>query len=249
MSNITDVTQIPGFNQTQYNELIQQANSYRVDVSLVTSTILNAVNNGKSFEEALSLAHTELPRLAPPNAAAMAQLASWPALPAPGAVIMALITEVTADQRQQNKELMWAQTEAVVKSMHDQADKMRNMAVAQLVLGLASAVTTVAGGVAQAAVAAGGGPDASAMLQSTKGQGIGTAVGGGAKALDSVGQFIGSMYQAEFKEMEADQEKMRAMRDSLKDLNDGLKELIQKSLSSAENIQQSKNQATTRILA
>jgi hypothetical protein len=250
MSNITDVTQIPGFNKQQYDALIRQAKSQKVDVGLVTASLLEAVNSGKNFDEAMQQVTAGLPKLVPPNVALMDNLANWPAMPAPGAIIMALITEVAADQRQQNRELMWAQTEAVVDSMKDQADKMRAMAVTQMVIGLAAAATTMAAGIAQAKVASAksSGPGAS-MIQSAKAQGVGQAVGGGAGALNSVNQFVGSMFQAEFKEMEADQERMRATRDSIKDLNDGLKELIQKSLASAESIQQGKNQATTRILA
>ena len=159
---------------------------------------------------------------------------------------MSLITEISAQQREQNKQLMWAQTEAVVDSMKDQADKMRTMAGIQLALGIVSATINVAAGIAQAKVASGAGDG---MVQAAKAQGVGKAVGGGAEIFGSINQFVGSMYQADFKEMEADQERMRTMRETMKDLNDGLKELIQKSLSSQENIQQSKNQATTRILA
>ena len=246
MSNITDVRQIPGFNQQQYDALIQNAKTWSVDTRLVDSALLNAVNSGNNFDDALKLVTTELPKLAPPSAHLMVNLSNWPAMPAPGAVIMAMITEFSAEQRKQNKELMWAQTEAVAASMTEQADKMRTMAAVQLTIGIASAATTVAGGIAQAKVAAAPG---NAMVQSTKAQGVGTAIGGGAKGLDAASQFVGSMYQAGFKEMEADQEKMRALRDTIKDLNDGMKELIQKSLSSAENIQQGKNQAMSRILA
>ncbi len=251
MSTITDVRQIPGFDQQQYEALIRQAESQKVDISLVESSLLQAVNSGKSFDQAVSLVGKNLPKLAEPDLSLMVKLANWPALPAPGAVIMALITEVSAEQRQRNRELAWAQTEAVVDSMKNQADEMRKMAATQLVLGLASAATTIAGGVAQAKIAGGGKGmgDGAAMLQSAKAQGAGTAISGGAKIFDSASQFAGSMFQAQIKEMEADQERMRATRDSIKDLNDGLKELIQKSLSSAESIQQGKNQATTRILA
>lgn len=250
-NTITDVRQIPDFNQQRYDALIQQAKSRSVDAGLVTASLLEAVNSGKSFDDALKMVTSEYPQLVPPNAALMANLANWPAMPAPGAVVLALITEISAEQRQRNRELTWAQTEAVVKSMKDQADEMRNMAVTQFVMGLASAATTVAGGIAQARVASGGAGlgNGASILLSAKAQGVGTAVGGGAKALDAANQFVGSMFQAKFKEMEADQERMRATRDSLKDLNDGLKELIQKSLSSAESIQQGRNQATTRILA
>ena len=251
MSTITDVKQIPGFNQQQYDTLIAQAKSQKVDVSLVTASLLDAVNNGKDFSSAMQQVSSDLPKLAKPDASLLVQLSNWPAMPAPGALVMALITELSAEQRQQNRELSWAQTDAIVDSMKDQADEMRKMATAQLVLGMAGAVTTIAGGVAQSSMAASGMgmADSNKMLQSTKAQGVGTAIGGGAGLFSAGSQFVGSMYQASFKEMEADQERMRALRDSLKDLNDSLKELIQKTLSSTESIQQGKNQATTRILA
>ena len=251
MSTITDVKQIPGFNQQQYDSLIAQARSQKVDISLVDASLLDAVNNGKDFSAAMQTVKTDLPTLVKPDASLSSLLSNWPGMPAPGALVMALITEISADQRQQNRELSWAQTEAIVDSMQEQAKEMRNMAIAQLVLGMAAAATTVAGGIAQSSMAASGlkMDAADKALQSSKAQGVGTAVGGGASFLSAGSQFAGSMYQASFKEMEADQERMRALRDSLKDLNEGLKELIQKTLSSTESMQQSKNQATTRILA
>ena len=244
--SITDITQAPGFNQQQYNQLVESAKTQNVATAMVDSKLLDAINAGKSFDEALTMVSSDLPRLSKPNAQAFEQLKGWVALPAPGALVMSLITEISAQQREQNKQLMWAQTEAVVASMKDQADKMRTMAGIQLALGIASAAVNVAAGVAQAKVAGGAGEG---MVQAAKAQGVGKAVGGGAEALGAVNQFVGSMYQAEFKEMEADQEKLRSMSDTMRELNDGLKELIQKSLSSQESIQQSKNQATTRILA
>ena len=67
------------------------------------------------------------------------------------------------------------------------------------------------------------------------GQGVGGIVG-------SVGDFIGAQYDAAMKEMEADQERMRASRDALKSINDSLSELIQKSISTQDAIQQNMNQ-------
>ena len=244
--SITDITQAPGFNQQQYNQLLESARSLRVDVSMVDSKLLAEVNNGKSFDEALKLLSSDLPKLASPNAYAFDQLKGWIGAPAPGALVMALVTELSAQQREQNREMMWAETEAIAKSMKDQAKEMRTMAGIQLAMGLTSAAINIASGVAQAKIASGPG---NGMLLAAKAQGVGKAIGGGAEVFGSINQFVGSMYQAKFKEMEADQEKMRTFRESLKDFNDGLKELIQKSLSSQESIPQGKNQATTRILA
>lgn len=241
MTAITDVTQIPDYTQTEYNQCVEQAKTGQVDISLVDAALLQAVNSGKSFSEALSIVQSDLPKPAKPDLSLMVKLGNWTSLPAPGAVIMALITEISADQRQQNKEIMFAQTEAVVQSMMDEADKMREMALVQLVLGIVSAAVTIGGGIHQAKAAVTGDPTAA--------QAKGTAWGGCASIFNAASQFVGTQYQATFKELQADQEKMRAMRDSLKDINDGLKELIQRSLSSADSTQQSKNQAMTRILA
>ena len=73
------------------------------------------------------------------------------------------------------------------------------------------------------------------------GQGVSGIVG-------SVGDFIGAQYDAAMKEMEADQERMRASRDALKSINDSLSELIQKSISTQDAIQQNMNQTRSRIL-
>ena len=58
----------------------------------------------------------------------------------------------------------------------------------------------------------------------------------------------GAQYAAAMKEMEADQERMRASRDALKSINDSLSELIQKSISTQDAIQQNMNQTRSRIL-
>ena len=66
--------------------------------------------------------------------------------------------------------------------------------------------------------------------------------------VSSIGQFVGAQYDAAMKEMEADQERMRASRDALKSINDSLSELIQKSISTQDAIQQNMNQTRSRIL-
>lgn len=255
MSTITDVKQIPLFTEHKdaYEALVKQAQSQKVDVSLVDAALLQAVNNGKTLEQALTLVQSNVPKLPAPDLSLKLQLANWSALPAPGAVIMALITEVSAEQRQQNRELAWEQTEAVVQSMKDQAEKMRSMARTQFGLALTSATLTVVSGLVQSAISLAGVSSCSttneAQTIGALASGVGAGISGVGKMMDAGSQYEGSMYQAKAKEMEADQERMRAMRDSLKDLNDGLKDLIQKSLASAESIQQGRNQATTRILA
>jgi hypothetical protein len=246
---ITNVTQASGFNQAQYDALIQKASAQKVDPKLVDAQLLAALNAGSNFTDAVNSTQSGLPRLAQPNAQAVSQLANWTALPSPGALVMNIISKQAAEQRQQNKETQWAQTEAIAQSMQDEAGKMREMATKQLVLSMIGAAVTVAGGLAQAEMANfSGAADAQATLQNTQATGVGQAVGGAGGLFSAISQYVGTMGQAEFKEMEADQERMRALRDSLKSLDDSLTELIQKSLSSADAIQQSMNQARAKIL-
>lgn len=66
--------------------------------------------------------------------------------------------------------------------------------------------------------------------------------------LGSVGQFIGSMYDAKLKEQEGNVERIRATQQQLESLDEALKALIQKAISSQDAIQQNMNQTRTRIL-
>lgn len=231
MSIYTDVTKVPGYNATQYEALVNNAETQGVDRARIDALLLSAVNDGKDFSQAVEQVISQIPNLKSPRNASLKFLGEWTGVPAPGTVIMALITEISAKNRQQNKELMWAQTEALVASINDQADTMKSMAWHQLAIGLVAAGTGIVGG------AMGGGMTMGGAIMQGVTQGVGSAR-----------DFAGTMFQASMKSMEADQERMRATRDSLKDLNDGLKDLIQKSLSSADNIQQGRNQAMGRIL-
>lgn len=231
MSIYTDVTKIPGYNQTQYDTLVNKARSEGVDKARIDQLLLDAVNEGKNFTEAIQQVTSQIPTLKKAASIPPAFLGEWTALPAPGTVIMAMVTEIAAKNRQQNKELMWAQTEAIASSMEEQADTMKTMAWTQFTISCFAAVGGIIGG------AAGGNMT-----------GAGLVFGSISQAVNSGSQFAGTLFQAEIKEMDADQERMRAMRDSLKDLNDGLKDLIQKSLSGADSIQQGRNQAMGRIL-
>jgi hypothetical protein len=278
MSGISTISQAQGFNQQLYDNLIQQARAENVDTGSVNTMLLNAVNSGKSFDQALALVQSDLPNLPTPTGAAFALLKDWPALPSPGALIMSVTTQYAAEQRQRNQELMWKETEAIAQSMKDQAREMRNAAVTQLVLGCVSGAVQIGMGVMQmgmgaaaaknataaankAAEAAGGagtpaGSKAfseaftSAMMTANMNIGAAGQIGGGfGRMIDAGGQYVGTQMQARVKEMEAGQETMRAMRDAIKNLDESLRELIRKSLAAQNDLQTSTNQARPRILA
>jgi len=274
MSGISTITQAPGFDQQRYDTLIEQAQAQKVDAGVVDSLLLSAVQGGKSFDQALALVGSDLPKLATPMGAASALLKDWPALPSPGALIMSATTEFAAEQRRQNQELMWQETEAITQSMKDQAKEMRKAAVTQLVLGVVSGAVQIGVGIAQIGMSAAAAKNASAAAEKaaktadtaadkaklasdaftntmTKANmtigAVGQMAGGAGKIIDSVAQYVG--VQPRIKEMEADQEKMRAVRDSIRSLDEALRELIRKSLAAQNDIQASTNQTRTKILA
>jgi hypothetical protein len=247
----TSISGLPNFNPQTYENLLQQARAQGVGASQVDTLLMEAVNDGQSFDQAADQVSKQLPRLAPPKGADIARIAEFGVLPSPGALVMSLVTQFAGEQREQNREIRHAMTEEIVQSMHDEADKMREMAAIQLAMGIVSGVLTIASGAIQTgfAGAAFKNPDAAqSQALNSKGQGIAQSGGGLAGIAKSLGDYFGTMYQAEIKEMQADQEKMREMRDSLKDLDEGLKELIQKALSAQDSIQQAQNQARTKIL-
>ena len=168
-----------GYSEAAYNSLIQQARAEKADTAVVDSLLLLAIQGGKSFTEAKSLVEAELPRLATPNGAAMSLLKNWPALPSPGALIMSVTTEFAAEQRQQNQELMWKETEAMAASMKDQAKEMREAAVTQLVMGVVSGALQIGLGLAQIGMGAAAAKSASAAAEKASAKFVNDA---GAKA-------------------------------------------------------------------
>ena len=325
--------------QQVYNQLINDAGTANVSRATVDKELQVAMDAGLSFQEAAAQVRNDLPTLTPPKSPSGA-LGAWVGVASPMASINALITEMSAEQRKENREVMKAQTDSIAMSMEQQADEIRKKAVAQLVCGVVSGAINIGMGAVQFGMgmkqlsatkgqAKGqqelnenqlnketralekqqhtqqtSGPNkttkdidkhgaargaeklrAEDQLQQTTdklnksraqlddaraatanqsaaerrasgtsqaygvmgqsmsqlGQGVGGIVG-------SVGDFIGAQYDAAMKEMEADQERMRASRDALKSINDSLSELIQKSISTQDAIQQNMNQTRSRIL-
>ncbi|GHT82102.1 hypothetical protein AGMMS49960_07820 [Betaproteobacteria bacterium] len=253
MSNITSVSNIPNFDRQTYESLIKEAKSNGVSASQVDQLLLEGVKlKNSDFTAAAAAVRTDIPRLAPPDGPDFARIVEFGVVPSPGSLIMGLITKTAAEQRQQNQEIRQQQVDAVAQSMTAEADKMRKVAVVQLILSIASGMLTIAGSAMQAGMAGsalGKGLDAGNLqLANTEASGMGQAGGGYSSMLNGASQFIGSKAQAEFKEMEADQEKMRAYGESVKSMDDALKELIQKVLEAQNAVQQAQNQARTRIL-
>ncbi|MDR0672093.1 MAG: type III secretion system translocon subunit SctB [Zoogloeaceae bacterium] len=264
--SITNITNATGFDPRTYANLLEEARAQGIGAPQVDNLLLEAINNGgQNFNQAVNQVSQNLPRLAPPNGADLSRIAEFGVAPSPGALVMSLVTKYVAEQREQNREIRHQMTEQIVASMQDEADKMREMAAIQLAMGIVSGALTIAGGAVQTGMSAAAlktpaipkgqadtpaTPSASNNGQSLNfmGQGMSQGMSGAAGIAKAIGDYYATRFQAEMKEMQADQERMREMRDSVKDLDEGLKELIQKTLAAQDSIQQAQNQARAKIL-
>jgi hypothetical protein len=175
------------------------------------------------------------------------------AVPSLGGAIMALITQNAAEQRQSNKELKAAESDAVIQSINDQAAEMKKKALIQLILGVTAGAISIAGGLVTAgkgasSMTAGLSAD-QATLTSTKLGAEQAAWQGASTIASTLSTYYGTMSDAKIKKMEATEEHLRQNVEVLKDLNEALTELIRKTMAAAEAIQDGSNQALSKILA
>ncbi len=68
------------------------------------------------------------------------------ALPSPGALMMQLVVENSAEQRKINRDLMQQEAEVIMASMQKEADEIRSNAVNQLIMGCVSGTISIASG-------------------------------------------------------------------------------------------------------
>lgn len=151
MSQINNVTQISGYTTEAYQQMVGVAKQHNVSESELVALLLQEGQGGKSFNEACAAV---LPQLEPPKGNTETNLNSWRMLvtdvgASPLAALSALITELGAEQRKENREVMKAQTDSIVMSMEQQADEIRKKAVAQLACGIVSGAINIGMGAAQ----------------------------------------------------------------------------------------------------
>ncbi len=113
--------------QQVYNQLINDAGTVNVSRATVDKELQVAMDAGLSFQEAAAQVRNDLPTLTPPKSSSGA-LGGWVGVASPMASINALITEMSAEQRKENREVMKAQTDSIAMSMEQQADEIRKKA-------------------------------------------------------------------------------------------------------------------------
>ena len=102
--------------QQVYNQLINDAGTVNVSRAAVDKELQVAMDAGLSFQEAAAQVRNDLPTLTPPKSSSGA-LGAWVGVASPMASINALITEMSAEQRKENREVMKAQTDSIAMSM------------------------------------------------------------------------------------------------------------------------------------
>lgn len=178
-----------------------------------------------------------------------------------GASVLALIIEISDEQRRANRESIYQQTQSIVDKMHAQADAMRDTAVTQLALGITSAAITIGAsvytiGASASALKSVSGSTLSESMQAallqTRNAQIGAAsqgLGGLGTIASSASEYVGTAGNAASKVTDAEIEQLRGYKSVLESLDESLKEVIQKAISTQDQIAQNTNQTRVTILS
>ena len=253
------ITNIQGYNEVEYQNLLteytERTNKSGLDLQ---NELMAYAAEGKNFDEAAALIRAELPELPAPIMERDITSYAAGALPSFGSNYMALITELSADQRKQTADQKALQTEMLISNIEEQADKIRTKAALELTASVITGATQIASGIFTTAKVSAGMAgaqnmtarqvNAQAMTVTTKVQAQAGAITGAGTIASGAFTFGASMVEAESKELEAEAERIRATQDLLDKQDQALHELIQKSISTQDTIQQNINQTRTKIL-
>lgn len=177
---------------------------------------------------------------------------AFPAVPSPGADLLALLGEIADDQRRANNDARSALLQSTVSELEDQASRIRTQASVNLASGLISAGLQFAQG-AYSSIASGKALHTTAQpdilqLTNSKIQGNSAALKAVGDAVKSIMDYESTLFDVENKLSDARIEGLRDMRERLSSVDQSLNELISKATSAQEAISESTNQTRTRIL-
>ncbi len=178
--SINSVNNLTGFDQELYDNLkTSYTQSTGKTESDFDALLLAASDNGKlSFRETVNEVRDLLP--APQTSSPYSTIG---VLPSFGSTYLALITEMSSEERRRNAEMRALQTEEMVSKIEEQADTIREKAVAQLVTGIVTGAVSIAQGVATAAITAKGMASSEQAAQKAYTSAIDEATGSGTKSI------------------------------------------------------------------
>lgn len=137
------VNDLIGFNQTVYDDLkTNYTNTTGKSASDFDKLLINLSQEGKlSFQDVTREVYDTLPK--PLDLIGCTSSIT----PSFGSTYLALITEMSSEERRQNAEMRALQTEEMVDKIQEQADTIRDKAIVQLVTGIVTGTLSIAQGV------------------------------------------------------------------------------------------------------
>ena len=248
----TDITSLSGYNQQDYNTLLTEYTSRTGKTEEQFKTYLSSIITSEmTFDDVEAKVKNDLPPLTPPVYDQHFSLFAGTAPASFGSTYLALIQELSSEQRKQTADAKALQTEAQIANIMEQATKIRTKAALDLTASVLSGAFQIASGITGAVMSGSalkaGGADVS-MVKAGQIQGVTSAISGGGTIASGAFTFGGTMIEAQTKELEADAERMRATQEQLSRIDDALRELLQKARSTQDAIQQNMNQTRARIL-
>mgnify|MGYP007069936615 CR=1 FL=1 len=248
-----DINTIRSYDPTAYSQVqerfIQSTGKTAAEFEAAVSSL--AANEMLSANDVLRLIDQSLPQLENP-----VTKPNYPVLttmPSPGASVLALLTDITNEQRKITSDARIESTKVLVAKMREEADTIREKATAQLIMGLVSGTIQIAGGITTA------GMSGSALKNGLAGeqlaaknnliQGVGQVFSGTSKIMDTVSNSYGLYKDAEIVTIKSDEEQVREMRERMSQLDESMRQLINRTNSTIDSIVQSSQQARNKILA
>ena len=248
-----DVTTLSGYDAQAYEELqaqyTEQTGKTSADFNRYASSI---ITEDMTFDEFEAKVSAEIPTLDPPIYEQDFSLYVSTTPASFGSTYLALIQDLTADQRRQNADTKALETEALISNIEEQADNIRTKAALDLTASIVSGASQIASGVVSVGMGSSalksGVSNEALLVKNTQIQGMTSGITGAGTALSGVFTFSGTMVEAESKDLEADAERIRATQDQLDRIDDALKDLLQQARSTQDTIQQNMNQTRAKIL-
>lgn len=146
--SIDNVTQLKDFNQALYDDLKTEytRTTGKTDKDFENLVLQLSKDGTESFKNIADDIRDVLP---PPSWTPSASLGAVPSF---GSTYLALITEMSSEERRRNAEMRALQTEEMVDKIQDQADTIRQKAVTQLVTGVVTGALSIAQGAASVGI-------------------------------------------------------------------------------------------------
>lgn len=170
------VNSLAGFDQSLYDSLktsyTQRTGKTESDFDAL---LLEASKNGTlSFRECVDEVADQIP--SPKVSFSVVNLSVIPSF---GSTYLALITEMSSEERRQNAEMRAMQTEEMASKIEEQADTIREKAVAQLVTGIVTGTLSIAEGIASASITAKGIGENEQIADAARQKSLDMSTGGG----------------------------------------------------------------------